>query len=97
MPASYNEETVELAALEWLRGLGFEHLYGPDIASEMPDAERASFQEVVLQGRLRAALERLNPGASHEALAEGARQLSKPAGLGIGANQAMHRLLTEGV
>lgn len=97
MASSYNEETVELAALEWLRGQGFETAFGPDIAPETPGAQRASYQDVVLDGPLRAALVRLNPGASPEAVAEAVRQLSNPVGVGLQANQGMHRLITDGV
>ncbi|MFC6751790.1 type I restriction endonuclease subunit R [Deinococcus aquaticus] len=97
MGSSYNEETVELAALEWLRGQGFETAFGPDIAPETPGAQRASYQDVVLEGPLRAALGRLNPGASPEAIAEAVRQLSNPVGVGLQANQGMHRLITDGV
>ncbi|BBN96995.1 HsdR family type I site-specific deoxyribonuclease [Deinococcus grandis] len=79
MGSSYNEETVELAALEWLRGQGFETTFGPDIAPETPGVQRVSYQDVVLDGPLRAALVRLNPGASPEAVVEAVRQLSNPA------------------
>lgn len=97
MASSYNEETVELAALDWLRQLGFETAFGPDIAPDMPGAERVSYQDVVLEGPLRRALERLNPGASVEALTETVRQLTQPVGMGMLANLGMHRLITEGV
>ncbi|WP_425146545.1 type I restriction endonuclease subunit R [Deinococcus sp.] len=98
MPSSYNEDTVEQAALEWLKQLSFEYVYGPDIAPGMPNAERESYQEVVLIGRLKTALERLNPDASAEGRAEALRQLLEPTGGSqMGVNQAMHRLITEGV
>jgi type I restriction enzyme R subunit len=98
MPSSYNEETVEYAALDWLHHAGFEFLHGPSIAPGMPDTERDSFGDVVLVGRLKEALARLNPDASTEGQAEALRQLLEPAGGSqMGMNQAMHRLMTEGV
>jgi len=98
MPSSYNENTVEQAALEWLSQQGYEVVYGPDIAPNTPYAERASFHEVVLVSRLRTALERLNPGAPTEALEEAQRQLLEPLGGNpLGVNRAMHTLLSEGV
>ncbi len=98
MPSSYNEETVEYAAIDWLHHAGFEFLHGPSIAPGMPDAERDSFGDVVLVGRLKDALARLNPDASAEGQAEALRQLLEPAGGSqMGMNQAMHRLMTEGV
>jgi type I restriction enzyme R subunit len=98
VPSSYTEETVEYAALEWLQQVGFNFLHGPSIAPGVSDAERDSFGDVVLVNRLKSALERLNPDASAEGKAEALRQLLEPAGGSLmGMNQAMHRLMTEGV
>jgi type I restriction enzyme R subunit len=54
------ENEVELAALDWLSQLGYSILHGPDIAPGEPAAERTSYADVVLDGRLRDALARLN-------------------------------------
>ena len=97
--SSYNEATVELAALEWLGQVGFAYESGPDIAPGEARAERESFSEVVLAGRLRSALERLNPSASAQAVAEAARLLTNPElppNL-LQANRAMHALIVGGV
>ncbi|WP_102126668.1 type I restriction endonuclease subunit R [Deinococcus planocerae] len=97
--SSFNESTVELAAIEWLGQLGYEYQYGPDIAPEVPGAERAAFSEVVLVERLRVALEHLNPGASAQALEEALRQLTAPdlhPNL-LQANRALHALIVGGV
>ena len=42
------EADVEQAALEWLSGLGWQVLQGPDIAPDMPNAERESYGQVML-------------------------------------------------
>ncbi len=99
MPASYNESTVELAAIAWLEQLGYEYQFGPDIAPNEKAAERSSFEEVVLPERVRVALSRLNPLASPEALAEALRQLtdSELHGNLLQANQGLHALMTGGV
>lgn len=98
MSAFYNESIVELAALEWLKQVGFTYVYGPDIAPETPKAERDSFTDVVLVKRLRTALENLNPAATADAIAEAVRQLCEPVGGSpMLANQAMHKLITRGV
>ena len=55
------EAVVEQAALEWLCGLGWQVLYGPDIAADMPNAERDDYGQVVLDSRLRDAPDKLNP------------------------------------
>ena len=54
MTAFLNEDTVEQAALEWLAEIGYETRHGPDIGPGEPAAERDSYDEVLLFGRLRA-------------------------------------------
>jgi type I restriction enzyme R subunit len=50
------EADIEQIALEWFAACGYTHVHaGPDIAPDMPGSERASYQEVLLVGRLRAA------------------------------------------
>ena len=76
-----SESTVEDAALEWLAGLGWSVVHGPDIAPDTSGAERADYGEVVLERRLRDALARLNPGLP--AAARGRRLAqADPAGRG---------------
>ena len=58
---SLNESIVEDAALEWFRKLGYAVGHGTHLAPGEPAAERDSFGEVVLVGRLRDAIRRLNP------------------------------------
>jgi len=55
------ESTVENAALEWFADTGYAYLQGSQIAPGEPGAERSSFGDVILAGRLRDALYRLNP------------------------------------
>ena len=64
---SLNESIVEDAALEWFGELGYAVGHGPHLAPGEPAAERASFSEVVLVGRLREAIRRLNPAIPEEA------------------------------
>ena len=58
---SFTESVVEQAALAWLESLKWRIVYGPEIAPGEPAAERDDYGEVVLAGRLREALQRLNP------------------------------------
>ena len=58
---SLNESHVEDAALEWFGELGYAVGHGPQIAPGEPATERDSFGAVVLAGRLREAIRRLNP------------------------------------
>jgi len=66
---SLNESIVEDAALEWFGGLGYAVGQGPHLAPGEPAAERDSFSEVVLVGRLREAIRRLNPAIPSRTLA----------------------------
>jgi len=59
--ANLTESEIESAAMDWLAGLGYQTVFGPDIAPGMPDAERGDYNQVVLERRLRQALQRLNP------------------------------------
>jgi type I restriction enzyme, R subunit len=56
-----NESHVEAAAIEWFQELGYAFVPGPGIAPGDLAAQRESFADVVLAGRLREAVERLNP------------------------------------
>ena len=95
---SLNESIVEDAALEWFGELGYAVGHGPHLAPGEPAAERESFGEVVLVGRLRAAIRRLNP-----AIPEGAREEALRKVLRVGTpsltqtNRAFHRMLRDGV
>ena len=61
MTTRFTESKVEEAALAWLEAAGWQFAHGPDIAPDMPAAERTDFGEVILARRLRDALTRLNP------------------------------------
>ena len=63
---SLNESSFEDAALEWFGELGYAVGHGPHLAPGEPSAERDSFGEVVLVGRLREAIRRLNPAVPEE-------------------------------
>ena len=52
---SLNESIVEDAAFEWFGELGYAVGHGPQLAPGEAAAERESFAEVVLVGRLREA------------------------------------------
>jgi type I restriction enzyme R subunit len=94
----FAESEVESAVLEWLQGLGYAILYGPDIAPGEPAAERADYGEVILSKRLRDALVRLNPTLPAEALEDAFRKVSRVDSPSlVQANRAFHRMLVDGV
>ena len=94
----FSESEVEDAALDWLVGCGWGIAHGADIAPETPGAERADYGAVVLEGRLRGALERLNPELPADALNDAFRKLAQPEGTTVEArNRAFHRMVVDGV
>ena len=93
-----SEDTVEQSALEWLESLGYSVLGGLDIAPGEAYSERASFHDVVLHDRLRAAIDRLNPTVPADAREDAFRKVLLVEGPSlVAANQAFHRMLSEGV
>lgn len=72
-----NESTLESAALEWFQDLGYSLVYGPHLASGEPSGERETYGDVVLVGRLREAIRRLNPGIPGEAQEEALRKVQR--------------------
>ena len=95
---SLNEAIVEEAALSWLAELGYAIATGPDIAPGEAAAERTSFADVILVGRLQDAIQRLNPQIPQDAQDEALRKVVRldTASL-IGNNRAFHKMLRDGV
>ncbi|MAQ51470.1 MAG: DEAD/DEAH box helicase [Pseudomonas sp.] len=92
------EDQLEQEALGWLGELGYQHLYGPDIAHDGDNPERESYREVVLAMRLRAAVARLNPAVPLAAREDAVRQvLELGVPVQLSANRLFHRLLVSGV
>lgn len=95
---TFTESVVEQAALAWLESLGYAVLAGPEIAPGEPQAEREDYRQVVLERRLRQALERLNPQFSSDVLEEAQRKLTRPESPSlVGNNRILHKYLVEGV
>jgi type I restriction enzyme R subunit len=94
-----NEETVELATLDWFAELGYTTTHAPDtIDPETPTAERSEYGQVVLLGRLRESLARINPGIPASALDDAIRKANRTETTDpIQNNHRFHRLLVEGV
>lgn len=96
----FTESIVEDATLGWLGSLGYAVLHGPDIAAGEPAAERAdpNYHDVVLEGRLRQALARLNPDLPPEVPEDAYRKLARTdAPSLLERNRAVYRILVDGV
>src|SRR4030042_5947580 len=95
---NFRESIVEQASLAWLESLGYTIISGLEIAPGEAQAERENYGQVVLEGRLRQALQRLNPQVPVDALEEAFRKLTRPDSPSLVANNhVVHKYLVEGV
>lgn len=93
-----SESAVEDLAIECLLEQGYAYLPGPEIAPDGKTPLRASFEEVLLLEKVRAAIDRLNPGIPPAARADALRQIQRfHSPELITNNETFHRLLTEGI
>ena len=96
--STLNESIVEDAALTWFEELGYTIGHGPNMAPGEPTTERETFGDVVLVGRLRKAILRLNPAMPEEAREDALRKV-----LRVGSpsptqtNRNFHAMLRDGV
>ena len=95
---SLNESHIEEATLEWLDELGYAIGHGPKMAPGESASERDSFSDVVLKGRLRKSIHRLNPAIPEEAREEALRKVLRHETTSlIGNNRSFHHYLRDGV
>ncbi|MEZ4256872.1 MAG: type I restriction endonuclease subunit R [Polyangiales bacterium] len=96
--SAFTESVVEQATLAWFEALGYTISGGPSIAPGEPGQERRTYADVVLDGRLRDALARLNPAVSREGLDEAFRKLTRISSpQPVDANHELHSYLVNGV
>ncbi|MCA9011316.1 MAG: hypothetical protein KDB01_16305 [Planctomycetaceae bacterium] len=95
---SLNESVVEDAAISWFAQNGYTVGHGPNLAPGEPGAERGSFADVILKGRLQEAIHRLNPLIPQEAQEDAlSKVLRLEASTFVGSNRAFHKMLRDGV
>jgi len=91
------ELELEETCLEMLRNLGYDVFYGPDI-SEGGLAEERKYNEVVLVGRLRDALRRINRSIPEGAIDEAVKKVLRTESQDLVVNnQNFHKLAVNGV
>src|SRR3989344_8686953 len=92
------ESELEEHTLDILQNLGYKIINGYDIAPDGKNPERKTYQEVVLVGRLKKAIEKLNPEIPESAREEAIKKVLRVSVQNqIIDNQQFHKLLTEGV
>lgn len=96
--ATFSESTIESAALSWFADLGYAVAYGPDLTFAASGGERATYTDVVLVARLRAALSALNPAIPHDSREEALRKILRPDTTSLTVNnRAFHQMLRDGI
>ncbi len=97
-PLNFHEDTVEQATLGYFRDLGYEAKFGPDIAPDGKAKERENWNEVVLVGRLRNAIDRLNPHLTQDATEDAFRKVLRTESPSlVVSNRRFHDFLANGV
>lgn len=91
------ENEIEQIALDILNeDLGYTVLYGPDLAEG--ESKEREYTEVVLQQRLKNAIDKLNPEIPADAREEAFKKALRTTTISLFENnQAFHRMLTEGI
>ncbi|MDP4266298.1 MAG: type I restriction endonuclease subunit R [Bacteroidota bacterium] len=92
-----SENEIEQIALEILNDdLGYEVLFGPDIAEGC--FKEREYSEVVLQERLRNAIEKINPNIPIDAKEEAFKKALRTQNVSLQDNNCIfHQMLTEGI
>lgn len=94
---TFNESTVENAALDYLRALGYSTAFGPNLAPGGSQPERTSFEQIYLYDRIREAAGRINP-EHRDLVDEAIKRLERAESQSeVSENSRVHKLLIHGV
>jgi type I restriction enzyme R subunit len=92
------EDNIEKFAIEILQMSGWDYVHGLAIAPGAEQAERESFQQVLLTARLRKAIKHLNPTIPADTREQALRELLRITSPELLTNnETFHRYLTDGV
>jgi type I restriction enzyme R subunit len=94
----FTEDTLEQAALSWFESLGYSVVFGPDIACDGDSSERLNYGEVIIEGRLRDALSRINKKVPASAIDDAIRKIliTESPSLIIN-NRNFQKMITDGI
>ena len=95
----FNEDTLsEQPVIEWLKKMGYEYAFGPEISPGGSFMERGDYRQVVLENRLKRSLKRINPDLPDHILDQVFNKISKyhHPDLEMG-NKEIYEMITRGV
>ena len=94
----FTESTIEETTLGWLKEVRYTIVFGGDITPDEPAAERENYSEVILAGRGKDALKRINPNVPAEAVEDAFRKVTRPSSPSLVCNhRSFHRMLADGI
>lgn len=92
------ESSIEQLTIDLIGSLGYNYIYAPNIAPDGETPERENYEQVLLLERLQKAVRRINHQLPVDILNEAIKELQRISSPDlIAANEAFHRLLTEGI
>jgi len=92
------ESHLEEATLEWFQELGYDIIFGPDIAPDGSYPERKDYSEIILTDRLRDSLIKINPMLPEYAIDEAVREVLIPKNPSlIMNNKSFQKMMTNGI
>lgn len=104
MSSKIFESDIEQLAIELLEKQGFQYIYAPDIAPDLPAGaggekpERESYDQVLLTERLQNAIRKVNPTIPADAQQEALKVIQRIHSPELLVNnEEFHRYLTEGI
>src|SRR6266545_4839509 len=93
-----NENIVEQAALGWLESLGYDTRKGAEVSPGAENPLRETYEQVVLEHRLKAALRKINTDLPEDAIEQAVRVVTRPPEPTLTQNNRwFHGLLTNGI
>ncbi len=100
MSAFLSEDDIEQLTMGYFAGLGYTAMHARELGPDRDDGkdERISYADVLLLGRLRAAIARLNPDLPAEVQEDAIRKLTNlDSRQLVASNRTFHQWLVEGV
>lgn len=93
-----SEDELERLCLSWFQDIGWNYIYGPEIAYNGSMPERVDYRQVLLLNRVLDSLRYINPEVPSSVLEEVLHHLAKPEHLSLTQNnRAFHEVLLDGI
>jgi len=98
MPHIITESEVEEACLDILDELGYKIIHGPDISPDGAKPERDDYSDIILDGRLRKAIDKLNPSIPKEGKEQAIKKILRNESPSLVINnQHFHKMVVDGI